>query len=315
MNFVKKMKLRPMSMVPKLSYSCQLFTSMWKTIASLNRSILTRSILKCQIQPAIMLRSQPSAVPLTPRGSTDTFRKSNSNNRMTEQFINVGSLIKDANDGLTAEEQIGLKMQLTEMIQQLSTLADSAYLQRARLQLDIAEILNALERRKEAWDIARDAFAISMQQESWQDAVEACSVLYQAGQEDSIAVLGMGIWLAVTFPVDPELTVAMLVHAIDAMPDDSDGAAVAAITGRYVVDLRAVDDKHESQSFLVDNLIAMVAKRHSHVQDQNAMNMWLDRLELRDPQVFLPRMALVIDAIVGDKWWFDRDVLRGKLPE
>lgn len=234
---------------------------------------------------------------------------------MTEQFINVGSLIKDANDGLTAEEQIGLKMQLTEMIQQLGTLADSAYLQRARLQLDIAEILNALERRKEAWDIARDAFAISMQQESWQDAVEACNVLYQAGQEDSIAVLGMGIWLAVTFPVDPELTLAMLVHAIDAMPDDSDGAAVAAITGRYVVDLRAVDDKHESQSFLVDNLIAMVAKRHSHVQDQNAMNMWLDRLELRDPQVFLPRMALVIDTIVGDKWWFDRDVLRGKLPE
>lgn len=234
---------------------------------------------------------------------------------MTEQFINVGSLIKDANDGLTAEEQIGLKMQLTEMIQQLGTLADSAHLQRARLQLDIAEILNALERRKEAWDIARDAFAISMQQESWQDAVEACNVLYQAGQEDSIAVLGMGIWLAVTFPVDPELTLAMLAHAIDAMPDDSDGAAVAAITGRYVVDLRAEDDKHESQSFLVDNLIAMVAKRHSHVQDQNAMNMWLDRLELRDPQVFLPRMALVIDTIVGDKWWFDRDVLRGKLPE
>lgn len=234
---------------------------------------------------------------------------------MTEQFINVGSLIKDAKDGLTAEEQSALKKQLTEMIQQLGTLADSAQLQRARLQLDIAEILNALERRKEAWDIAREAFRISMQQESWQDAVEACNVLYQAGQEDSIAVLAMGIWLAVTFPVDPELTVAMLVHAIDAMPDDSDGAAVAAITGRYVVDLRADDDKHESQSFLVDNLIAMVAKRHSHVQDQNAMNMWLDRLELRDPQVFLPRMALVIDAIVGDKWWFDRDVLRGKLPE
>jgi len=234
---------------------------------------------------------------------------------MTEQFINVGPLIKEAKDGLTAEEQSGLRKQLTEMIQQLGTLADSAQLPRARLQLDIAEILNALERKKEAWDIAREAFKISMQQESWQDAVEACNVLYQAGQEDSIAVLGMGIWLAVTFPVDPELTVAMLVHAIDAMPDDSDGAAVAAITGRYVVDLRAEDDKHESQSFLVDNLIAMVAKRHSHVQDQNAMNMWLDRLELRDPQVFLPRMALVIDTIVGDKWWFDRDVLRGKLPE
>lgn len=234
---------------------------------------------------------------------------------MTEQFINVGSLIKDASDGLTAEEQSGLKKELTEKIQQLSTLEDAAHLPRARLQMDIAEILNALGRKKEAWDIAREAFKISMQQESWQDAVEACNVLYQAGQEDSIAALGMGIWLAVTFPVDPELTVAMLAHAVDEMPGDSDGAAVAAITARYVVDLRAEDDKHESQRFLVDNFIALVAKRHSQVQDQNAMNLWLDRLGLRDPRVFLPRMALVIDTIVGDKWWFDRDVLRGKLPE
>jgi hypothetical protein len=234
---------------------------------------------------------------------------------MNEQIINVGSLVKDAKDGLTAEEKLALKIQLSEKIQQLTAVEESDPLMRARLQMDIAEILNALERRKEAWDIAREAFALSMQQESWQDAVEACNVLYQAGQEDSIAVLGMGIWLAVTFPVDPELTVAMLVHAIDEMPDDSDGAAVAAITARYVVDLRAEDDKHESQRFLVDNLIAMVAKRHGQVQDQESMDNWLDRLELRDPQVFLPRMAMVVDAIVGDRWWFDRDVLRGRLPE
>ena len=234
---------------------------------------------------------------------------------MTEQIINVGSLVKDANEGLTAEEKLGLKIQLSEKIQQLTALEESDPLLRARLQLDIAEILNALERKKEAWDISREAFALSMQHSSWQDAVEACNVLYQAGQEDSIAVLGMGIWLAISFPVDPELTVAMLVHAVDEMPDDSDGAAVAAITARYVVDLRAEDDRHESLVFLVDNLIAMVAKRHGQVQDQDAMNQWLDRLELRDPQVFLPRMAMVVDAIVGGKWWFDRDVLRSRLPE
>jgi len=109
--------------------------------------------------------------------------------------------------------------------------------------------------------------------------------------------------------------VAIMIDAIDEMPHDSDGAAVAAITGRYVVDLRADDDKHESQRFLVDNLVAMVAERHGHVRDQFTMNLWLDELELRDPQVFLPRMAKVVDAIVGDKWWFDRDVLRGKLPD
>lgn len=234
---------------------------------------------------------------------------------MTEQILNVGSLIKDAKDGLSAEELAGLKKQLAEKLQQLNALPESDHLPRARLQLDIAEFLNALGRKKEAWEIARSAFALSMQQESWQDAVEACNVLFQADQEDSIAVLGMGIWLAITFPVDPELTVAMLIHAIDEMADDSDGSAVAAITARYVVDLRTEDDKHESQSFLVDNLIAMVAKRHSQVEDQGAMSLWLDMMKLRDPQVFLPRMAQIVDDIVGDKWWFDRDALRDRLPE
>jgi len=234
---------------------------------------------------------------------------------MTEQIIDVGTLLKDANENLTAEEKAELKQKLSEKLQQLDAATETDPLQRARLQLDLAEILNLLERKPQAWAIALEAFATAMQQEAWQDAVEACNVLYQAEQPESIAVLGMGIWLAVTFPVDPELTVAMLVHAIDEMPDDADGAALAAITARYVVDLRAEDDKYQSQSFFVDNLLAMVAKRHSGVQDQNAMDKWLDRLQLRDPQVFLPRLAQVVDAIVGDKWWFDRDVLRGRLPE
>jgi len=234
---------------------------------------------------------------------------------MTDKIINVGPLIKDAQEGMTADELAGLKRHLAEKLGELSALGNSDPMQRARLQMDSAEILNALERKKEAWEIAREAFELALRHEAWQDAVEACNVLYQTEQEDAIAALGMGIWLAVTFPVDPELTLAMLIHVVDETPDDSDGAAVAAMTGRYVVDLRADDEKHESQCFLVDNLIAMVAKRHSNVQDQKALDRWLDRLELRDPQVFLPRMAMVVDAIVGDKWWFDRDVLRGKLPE
>jgi hypothetical protein len=234
---------------------------------------------------------------------------------MNQDIPRITPLIKHPDDGLTAEERASMKRHLAEKLQQLDALASPESLQRARLQLDIAELLNALERKKEAWDIAREAFVTAMQQESWSDAVEACDVLYQAGQEDSIAVLGMGIWLAVTFPVDPELTVAMLIHVVDETPNDSDGAAVAAITARYVVDLRADDEQHENLCFLVDNLISMVAKRHSNVQDQDAMDRWLKRLELRDPQVFLPRLAAVIDALVGGKWWFDRDVLRGRLPD
>jgi hypothetical protein len=234
---------------------------------------------------------------------------------MNENITDFTPLIKHADNGLTAAEQADLKRHLAEKLQELSALADTTSLPRARLQMDIAELLNALGRKKEAWDIAREAFRISMQRESWQDAVEACDVLFQAGQEDSMAVLGMGIWLGVTFPVDSELTVAMLIHLVDETPDASDAGALAAITARYVVDLRADDEKHESQCFLVDNLIAMVAKRHGNVQDQVALDRWLDRLELREPQIFLPRLAQAVDAIVAGKWWFDRDELRSKLSE
>ncbi|MDO8988395.1 MAG: hypothetical protein Q7U91_02045 [Sideroxyarcus sp.] len=234
---------------------------------------------------------------------------------MNENILNVGPLIRNTNAGLTEEESARMKRHLAEKLQALSALTGAEHLPRARLQLDIAEILNALERKKEAWDIAREAFVTAMQQESWQDAVEACDVLFMAEQADSLAALGMGIWLAVTFPVESELTVAMLIHVIEETPDNSDGAAVAAMTARYVVDLRADDDQHKNQSFLVDNLIFMVAKRHSNVQDQAAMDKWLKRLELRDPQVFLPRLAEVVDVLVGDKWWFDRDALRNRLPD
>jgi hypothetical protein len=181
-----------------------------------------------------------------------------------------------------------------------------------RLQLDVAELLVALERKPEAWTLAREAFAAALAHDAWKDAVEACDVLYQCEQEGSAAALGMGVWLAVSFPVDPELTLAMLMHVVEETPDHADGAALAAVAARYVIDLRADDALHESLGFMANHLIAQVAARHSNVRDQAALDKWMDRLELRDPQVFLPRLGQVVDAIVGEAWWFDRDELRRK---
>ncbi len=214
----------------------------------------------------------------------------------------------------TEDEKIGLERQLAEKYLQLSLLAGAAPMDRARLQLDIAEILVWLERKEEAWNPAREAFDTALENESWQDAVEACNVLYQTEQAASIPALGMGVWLAVSFPIDPELTFAMLDHIVDETPNNSDGAALAAVTARYVIDLRAEDNKHESQSLLANNLIARVAARHGKVQDQQGLDAWMDKLELRDPQVFLPRLSRVVASVVGDSWWFDRNQLRDKLP-
>lgn len=224
---------------------------------------------------------------------------------MSKNFVAIKDRAQDS-------KQAELKKQLVEKLQALNDPTNASPLARARLQLDVAESLVTLERKPEAWALAREAFDAALTHDAWKDAVEACDVLYQCEQKESVAALGMGIWLAVSFPVDPELTLAMLMHIVDETPNNSDGAALAAITARYVVDLRADDGVHESLSFLADNLIAHVAKRHGNVLDQAAMDNWMDRLELRDPQIFLPRLGQVVNSIVGDAWWFDRDALRNK---
>lgn len=223
--------------------------------------------------------------------------------------------LAELQDGLTESEKTEFERQLGEKNLQLARCSDADTLERARLQLDAAELLVLLERKEEAWNLARTAFDTALKNESWQDAVEACNVLYQTEQAASIPALGMGVWLAVTFPVAPELTYAMLDHVVTETPANSDGAALAAVATRYVIDLRADDAKHGDWSLLANNLIARVAARHSNVQDQQALNAWMDKLGLRDPQVFLPRLSQVVNAIVGDAWWFDRDELRGKLPD
>ncbi len=221
----------------------------------------------------------------------------------------------DMNNSLTEEERLQFEQQLREKNAELSLYSGADPLTRARLELDIAEILIWLDRKEEAWVIARRAFDAALKKESWQDAVEACNVLYQTGQPQSIPALGMGVWLAVTFPVAPQLTYAMLDHVVEETPDHADGAALAAITARYVIDLRASDEEHGDWSLLANDLIARVAARHSKVADQESLNAWMDKLGLRKPEVFLPRLSQVVNAIVGDAWWFDRDSLRSKLPD
>ncbi|MFZ3017049.1 MAG: hypothetical protein WA056_01175 [Gallionella sp.] len=229
---------------------------------------------------------------------------------MSENFVEIKDGLKD--DAPKNNERAELTKLLVGKLQELRELTDASPLARARLQLDVAELLVALERKAEAWTLAREAFAAALAHDAWKDAVEACDVLYQCEQPGSVAALGMGVWLAISFPVDPELTLAMLMHVVEETPDHSDHAALAAVAARYVIDLRADDAQHENLGLFANHLIAQVAARHGNVRDQAALDKWMDRLELRDPQVFLPRLGQVVDVIVGDAWWFDRDELRRK---
>ncbi len=195
-----------------------------------------------------------------------------------------------------------------------STPDDGSPVERARALLDVAEPQLGLGQGRDAWMHAREAFSVFVDYEQWQDAAEAADILYQCEQPDSIAALGQGIWLAVTYPVKPHTTVTLLNYVIDETPDDSDGAAVAAMAAHYIADLRGEGEEKTSLSFLTTQMIARVAKRHRGIEDQETLNLWIEMLQLNDVPELFKRLATVVDVLVGDKWWFDREALRARLP-
>lgn len=178
-------------------------------------------------------------------------------------------------------------------------------------------LLDLVDRNRDAWAAAKEAFEIALANENWLSAVEACDIIYQAEQEDAVLALAHGIWLGVTYPIDPELSVAMLQHLVDETPPDSDGAAVAAAVAVYIVDLRAEGKQRDELEFFTNQLIGAVARRHTNgaCDTQELFDIWIRRLELNDPAKFLPRLSKIIDILVPEgQWWFDREALREKLP-
>ena len=213
-------------------------------------------------------------------------------------------------------QQAQIEGELVELRRQLEQLPESASaLQRAALKLEIGRALQILERGDEAWPIAHTAFGILLAEQQWEAAADACNVLYQSDQVDSLIALGHGIWLGVTFPIDPEISVDLLSHVIDDTPDDSDGAAVAATTACFIADVRAEEGpEKERLSFFAQQLLGRVARRHSEIENQAQFEQWVSRLELDDPDKFLVRLRNVVDVLVQDQWWFDREQLQTQIP-
>jgi hypothetical protein len=215
-----------------------------------------------------------------------------------------------------SESRPSLQALLNEHEARLKALPDDCPpVDRARVKLDIAETQLALLLKVDAWNTARDLFDEFIAEQAWQDAIETCDVLFQCEQPESLAALGNGVWLAVTYPVPAQLTIAMLQHIIDETPDDSDGAAVAAMVANYIAEVRTEDDEKESLTFFTKQILAGVAKRHRGIEDDPEMlNTWIEILELNDIPSLFKRLATMLDAIVGDHWWIDRDALRAELP-
>ncbi|MCC7277201.1 MAG: hypothetical protein IT487_02655 [Chromatiaceae bacterium] len=232
--------------------------------------------------------------------------------------INSRRLADTAADAVInlAAEQAALESHLEALRERLDDLtrtkATAAELADARLQM--ARALVGLERGAEAWSLGREVLDVFIAHEDFESAADACDVLFQADQPQSLAALGQGIWLAVTYPIDPDLSVELLTHIVEETPDDADGAAVAATTALFLADLRAEGIQRENLMFFANQILGQVARRHGGVDSQEAFDYWMEKLELNQPEKFLVRLRNVVDVLVQDDWWFDREALRERLP-
>ncbi len=219
------------------------------------------------------------------------------------------SLVDDGDGGNSAV----LESQLLALRERLNESAGNNAA-RTEILLQTARTLLRLERGGEAWEPAREAFDLSVSGRDWEQAVHACETLFLTEEPLSLAALGQGVWLAVTFPVTPDLTVEMLRRIVEETPDDADGAAVAAATAHYVAELRASGGDRENLMFHTAQLLSSVAQRHSAVEKQGDFDAWMKRLELDQPDKFLIRLRNVVDVLVQDDWWIDREAIQAELP-
>ena len=186
---------------------------------------------------------------------------------------------------------------------------------RAEMLAALGVVENELGNVEAAWEAARAALAVAVQIEEWATAVKACDTLFDTGRPDALKALAHGLWLAVTYPIDPSVTVDLLGRLVEEAAHDDIGA-VAATTANYVAQLRAPEgeagDKVREKARVLLNAVAWT---HGKVKDQQDFDIWYRTNQLDNPEIFLPLLSESVDRIVADDWWFDRDALRAKIPE
>lgn len=229
------------------------------------------------------------------------------------KYLNKGQDIFDGDDGedvYANEAQLQARLQYFES--QLAALGENAPVEeRIKNLLEIGRIQVERYQGADAWEKAFTAFNLSQQHEQWALCVEACDVLFLSEGPDALVALGHALWLGITFPIDPEITVAMLQHLLEESPEDADTRAVAAAVAHYITSIRCGED--DDLTFFTSQMLASVADKHSHITDQSSFDLWRKTLQLDKPEIFLKKLAGAIDQLVDDKWWIDRDKIRAKI--
>ncbi|SFV68238.1 hypothetical protein MNB_SUP05-5-995 [hydrothermal vent metagenome] len=171
--------------------------------------------------------------------------------------------------------------------------------------LEIARLQVEQYEGKKAWDNGFKAFDIAIKKHFWELATESCDVMFLSEGPDALVALGHALWLGITFPIDPELTVAMLQHLIDESPKESETRAVAASVALFIATSRA--GKDSDLVLFTNQMLAGVADSHSHITDQGSFDVWRKAMELDNIDILLSKLSGAINQLIKENWWVNKD--------
>lgn len=229
------------------------------------------------------------------------------------KYLNKGQDVFDGDDSedvYANEEQLKARLEYFEGIL-LGQDKTSPVEERIKVLLEIARIQVERYKGSDAWSKASEAFNLAHDAELWELAVESCDVMYLSEGPESLKALAHAIWLGVIFPIDPEITVAMIQHLIDESPEGADTRAVAAAVAHYITSVRC--GENDDLTFFALQMLASVADKHSLISDQSSFDLWRKTLELDKPEVFLKKLSGALDLLTENEWWVDQDKIRAQV--
>ncbi len=199
------------------------------------------------------------------------------------KYLNKGQDIFDGDDGEDVYANEGqLQTRLKYFEAQLTGLDKSTLVEeKIKILLEIGRIQVERYKGADAWENAFTAFNLAQKDELWELAVESCDVMFLSEGPDALVALGHALWLSVTFPIDPEITIAMLQHLIEESPEEADTRAVAATVAHYITSIRC--GANDELTFFTSQMLASVADKHSHIMDQSTFDLWLTERHGYDP--------------------------------
>ncbi len=228
------------------------------------------------------------------------------------KYLNKAQNVFDADDGEdfhTSSEQ--LEARLEYFTNALANTPEVDIENRIKNLCEIAFLQVDRYKGQDAWDKAFEAFNLSIEHQRWEDAVISCDAMFLSEGPEHLKALAHGIWLGVSFPIDPEVTIALLQHLIEESPKEADTRAIAAASAHYITSVRCGSD--DDLTFFTQQMLASVADSHSHVTDQSTFDVWFKTLGLDNPDNFLPKLSGALNLLVEENWWFDRDEIRSHM--